>query len=395
MKTSDVLILGGGAAGLMCAASSAARGRRTVVVDHGPKIGRKILVSGGGRCNFTNLGAQPSHYVSANPAFVKNALARFTPKRFIALVEERGIAYHEKKDGQLFCNGNAAAIVSLLVDRARGAGAEVLTGVLTTEVRKTKDGFALLAEGGKSFQARKLVVATGGLSWPQIGATDLGMRLARQFGLKVVEPKPALVGLTFPPAEMERFKDLAGIHMRVNVACGPFRTADDVMITHKGLSGPAVLNASLFWEPGMEVTVNWVPGGSVEETYRKLLREKKAGKGVLRETLRGKVTRRLADRLAYHAGARGAWTTLSDEMLWEVAKAFHATSFVPSGTFGYGQAEVMRGGVDTHALSPDTMECLNVPGLYFIGEVMDVTGRLGGFNFQWAWASGVAAGTAV
>jgi predicted Rossmann fold flavoprotein len=395
MNSYDVLILGGGAAGLMCACEAAARGRRVLVLEQGLKPAPKILVSGGGRCNFTNLRVAPSNYVGSNPGFVDDALSCFAPRDFISLVQARSIPYHEKKDGQLFCDKSAKAIIDLMVSRAQERGVNLLLEQKVEEVVYEAGTFTVRVKED-TYSAQRLVVATGGLSWPQLGATDLGFRIARQFGLKTVEPSPALVGLTFPPREMGRFKDLAGIHLRVGVSCGEWNLVEDLMITHKGLSGPVMLNASLYWEPGREIVVNWVPELTVESTYKQLKRDKAAGgRGKFRVWLSERIPRRLAERIAWNAEARGAWPTLSDGRLLALATDIHAYRFVPEGTFGYRMAEVMRGGVDTREFSPRTMESLKVPGLFFIGEVLDVTGQLGGFNFQWAWSSGWVAGQVV
>lgn len=395
MESIDVIILGAGAAGLMCASEAAARGRKVLVLESCSRPAPKILVSGGGRCNFTNKYAKPSDYVTSNPAFVPYALSKFTPKDFIALVEGRSIPYHEKKDGQLFCDKSAKAILDLLLARAQERGVRLLKEQKTQEV-SLSDGIFTVKTQDAAYNAPRLVVATGGLSWPQLGATDLGFKIAQQFGLKVIDPSPALVGLTFPEREMARFEGLSGVHLRVGVSCGDWSLVEDLMITHKGLSGPVILNASLFWQPGKEITVNWVPELTVDSTYQQLLKDKKAvGRGKFRVWLSERIPRRLAERLAYHAGARGAWAKLPDETLRALAEDLHAYRFVPADTFGYRMAEVMRGGVDTREFSRETMECLKVPGLFFIGEVLDVTGKLGGFNFQWAWSSAYLAGQSV
>lgn len=395
MNSFDVIILGGGAAGLLCAAEAATRGRKVLVLEQGKKAAPKILVSGGGRCNFTNIYAKPSNYVSTNPGFVDDALSRYKPKHFIALVKARRIPYHEKIKGQLFCDKSAKEIIDLLVDRAEEKGAKLLLDQKVEEISRSGENFIVQA-GGETHSAPKLVVATGGLSWPQLGATDLGYKIAQQFGLKIVEPSPALVGLAFPPQEMERFKDLAGIHLTVGVSCGDWNSVDDLMITHKGLSGPVMLNASLVWKPGQEIEVNWIPELSMGSTFLQLKKDKaEGGRGKFRVWLSERLPKRLAERIAWNAEARGAWAELPDEKLMALATDLHAYRFVPSETFGYRQAEVTRGGVDTKEISPQTLETLKVPGLFFIGEVLDVTGQLGGFNFQWAWASGWAAGQAV
>jgi hypothetical protein len=391
----DVIILGAGAAGLMCASEAAGRGRKVLVLEKGARPAPKILVSGGGRCNFTNIHAKAKDYVTTNPAFVPYALSKFTSKDFLALVKAKAIPYHEKKDGQLFCDKSSKNILDMMVARAEEKGANILKGQDTQEVSQT-DGLFTVKTQDAAYSAPRLVVATGGLSWPQLGASDLGYKLAQQFGLKVIEPAPALVGLTFPADVLLRFEGLSGIHLRVGVSCGKWNMVEDLMITHEGLSGPVILNASLIWRPGQEIVVNWLPDGTVDTTLERLKKDKaKGGRGEFRDWLSEQIPRRLADRLAYHAGARGSWPQLSDESLKQLAEHLHAYRFVPADTFGYKRAEVTKGGVDTRELSRDTMECRKIPGLYFIGEVMDVTGKLGGYNFQWAWSTGWTAGQSV
>ncbi len=394
MDSFDVIILGAGAAGLFCAAETAARGRKVLVLENNSRPGPKILVSGGGRCNFTNMHAKPEDYVTTNPAFVPYALSQFKPKDFIEIVKAKGIPFHEKKDGQLFCDKSAKSILDLLLSRAEERGVILLKEQETQEVSRNGGLFHVRTQTA-SYSASKLVVATGGLSWPQLGSSDLGFRIAKQFGLNIIEPAPALAGLTFPPEEMVRFDGLAGIHLNVSVSIDNWKMQEDIMITHKGLSGPVMLNASLHWQPGQEIVINWVPELDVEETYQGLKKEKNGGKVTFKPWLSERLPQRLAARLAYHAGARGNWAELPDETLKKLAETLHAYRFVPADTFGYRMAEVMRGGVDTRELSRKTMECKKVPGLYFIGEVMDVTGKLGGFNFQWAWSSAYTAAQAL
>jgi len=395
MNSYDVIILGAGASGLMCASEAAARGRKVLILDHEEHPGRKILASGGGHCNFTNLHAGPDHYVTSDPDFLHSSFARFRAKDFLKRVQARHIPFHEKKDGQLFCDRSSRDILHLLMEDATDTGVEMQFGREIKEVRREQETFIVETDRG-TVQTPKLVVATGGLSWPALGATDLGYRLAGQFGLNVVELSPALVGFVFPEREKVRFKGLEGIHLRILLSCGEWRSEDDVMITHRGLSGPVVLNASLHWKEGQEIFINWVPEYSVGETLEQLKLDKETGgRGEYRAWLSQRIPRRLADRIAWHAEARGSWAALPDEKLLALAKDLHACHFIPAGTMGYKEAEVTRGGVDARELWAKTMEAKKVPGLFFIGEVVDVTGDLGGFNLQWAWSSGWAAGQAV
>lgn len=385
-ETVDALILGGGAAGLMCAIAAGRRGRRVTVLEHNAQVGRKILISGGGRCNFTNLNTRPEHFLSANPHFAKSALARYTPADFVALVERHRIPYHEKTAGQLFCDRAAREIVDLLLKECEAAGVQVRTG---TAVRGVTGAFDVETSGG-SFRAASLVVATGGLSIPKVGATPFGYELARQYGLRITECRPALVPWTFARDLRERFGDLAGVATEAVVHTGAAQFRERVLFTHRGLSGPAVLQASSYWQPGGEVTIDWAPGADVAG----MLREARAnGAKAEAQTVAAQILpRRMAER--WFDGARMV-AGISDRMIQELADRVHRWRFQPAGTEGYEKAEVTAGGVDTAELSSQTMEARKVPGLYFIGEVVDVTGQLGGYNFQWAWASGWAAGNVV
>jgi predicted Rossmann fold flavoprotein len=331
----DVIIVGAGAAGLMCAIEAGKRGRSVLVLEHNASIGEKIRISGGGRCNFTNMHTQPGNFISGNPSFAKSALARYTPEDFLALVERHRIPWHEKKAGQLFCNGSSREILSMLRKECAGAAVKILS---QCRVASVQPGFVLETSQGV-FECASLVVATGGLSVPKIGATDFGYRVARQFGLRVTALRPGLVPLLFD--EPRAFHELHGVSFEAEVRCGRVRFRENVLFTHRGLSGPAILEISSYWKPGETVTIEAV----------------------------GHKPRRLAQ----------VWK----ESEWRL---------VPTGTEGYAKAEVTAGGVDTAELSSTTMQAKKVPGLYFIGEVVDVTGQLGGFNFQWAWASGFAAG---
>ena len=384
----DVVILGGGAAGLMCAIEAGRRGRRVAVLERAGRIGKKILISGGGRCNFTNLHCQPENFISSNPHFAKSALAAYTPADFIALVEKHSIPYHEKTLGQLFCDGSAQNIVSMLGAECGQARVRILTNVSVESVEH-KDGFAIRA-GHDEFNAAALVVATGGLSIPKMGATAFGYELAREFGLTIIETRPALVPLLLNAQDRQRYCDLTGVSAEVVTAVGKQRFREKMLFTHRGLSGPAVLQISSYWKPPAPVTIDLAPGHDFTAPIRNsnvALRDLSALKAALRAVL----PQRLADRwLDLHPPT--AWT---NHALAEVERRLHNWIVSPEGTEGYDKAEVTAGGVDTNELSAKTMESRKIPGLYFIGEVVDVTGHLGGFNFQWAWASGFCAGQAV
>ena len=383
----DAVVLGGGAAGLMCAIIAGQRGRRVAVLEHADRIGKKILISGGGRCNFTNVLCRAENFLSSNPHFCKSALARYTPQDFIALVDKHRIPYHEKTLGQLFCDRSAQDIVAMLEEECRAAGVEIFTATKVQEVRRG-DTFVVLA-GGHEFHAPALVVATGGLSIPKMGATAFGYELARQFGLKIRECRPALVPLTFDAVDRQHYCDLAGVSAEVIASIGRQHFREKMLITHRGLSGPAILQISSYWKPAEPLTLDLAPEADITEHLRLETggRDLSAAKAAFRAVLPG----RLADRwLDLHAPER--WT---NPALEELERTAHHWKVVPSGTEGYDKAEVTAGGVDTDELSAKTMESKKVPGLYFIGEVVDVTGHLGGFNFQWAWASGFCAGHAI
>jgi predicted Rossmann fold flavoprotein len=384
---SDVLILGAGAAGLMCAIEAGKRGRSVTVLESSKRAGQKILISGGGRCNFTNVESRAEDYTSANQHFAKSALARYTPQKFIAMVERHGIRWHEKKLGQLFCDRSAQDIMTMLEDECVRAGVRVRLSTQVKEVRR--DGLFTAATAEHEFSANALVVATGGLSIPKMGATALGYELAEQFGLKIVEPRPALVAFTLNAEDARRFCDLTGIATEVDASVGKKSFREKMLITHHGFSGPAILQISSHWRPGTAVALDLAPG---QQVYRELLassgrRDDKAAMAALRAVL----PIRLAERwLELNPFQR--WTNAAIE---EAERKLHQFEFVPAGTEGFAKAEVTAGGVDTSELSAKTMECVRVPGLYFVGEVVDVTGKLGGYNFQWAWASGYSAGQAV
>ena len=383
----DVIILGGGAAGLMCAIEAGKRGRRVAVLEHAERIGKKILISGGGRCNFTNTYCRPENFISANPHFCKSALARYTPDDFIALVRKHGIAYHEKKLGQLFCDGSAREIVSMLEAECVAARVEIFTNTKITGVRRD-DGFEVGTSGGP-FRAAAVVVATGGLSIPKMGATSFGYELARQFGLRIRPCRPALVPLVFDAVDRQHYADLAGVSAEVIASSDGQRFRESMLFTHRGLSGPAILQVSSYWQPGREITLDLAPGADPIAGVRKSTSHRDLA--MLRNTLRTVLPSRFADRwLEMHAPA-----AFTNAALDELQRTLHAWPITPAASEGYEKAEVTAGGVDTDELSAKTMEARKAPGLFFVGEVVDVAGHLGGFNFQWAWASGFAAGQAV
>ena len=369
----------------MCAIEAGRRGRRILVLERADRIGRKILISGGGRCNFTNLHAGPANFLSANPHFVKSALSRYTPADFVALVEKHGIAYHEKKLGQLFCDRAAGDITGMLEQECRDAGVEIRTGSVIREVSKD-DAFTVRTDT-HAWRAPVLVVATGGLSIPKMGATSFGYDLARQFGLRIVAPRPALVPFLFAPQDARRWKHLAGVSTGVVASLPGVRTTfrENLLFTHRGLSGPAVLQISSYWDGAMPAAFDLAPGRGLVAEFLSLGPRDAAHWRTLLRTL---LPRRLADRwLELHPLAG-----LSDTALSAAEQQLHQWQVVPAGTEGFDKAEVTAGGVDTDELSAKTMESRKVPGLFLIGEVVDVTGQLGGFNFQWAWASGFCAG---
>jgi predicted Rossmann fold flavoprotein len=387
----DALILGGGAAGLMCAIEAGKRGRRVAVLEHADRLGKKILISGGGRCNFTNIYCQPENFLSANPHFAKSALAKYTPADFIALVEKHRIAYHEKTLGQLFCDGSAREILAMLETECREADVSIFLNTKIQDVSRTSE--FIVRTNTTEFRAPALVVATGGLSIPKVGATSFGYDLARQFGLNIREPRPALVPLVVSAEDRSRYCDLAGVSAEViaSVESSPhdqhFR--EKMLITHRGISGPAILQISSYWKTPERLVVDL----ALEHQVTKIFRDPKVPRNLdtLRAQLRKILPQRFADRwLDVHPPT--SWT---NQALAVLEQRIHAWTITPAGTEGYEKAEVTAGGVDTDELSAKTMESRKVKGLYFIGEVVDVTGHLGGFNFQWAWSSGAAAGRAV
>lgn len=383
----DVIVIGAGAAGLMCAIEAGKRGKTVAVLDHADRIGKKILISGGGRCNFTNIHTKPENFLSANPHFAKSALARYTPSDFIALVERYRIPYHEKTLGQLFCDHTAQDVVSMLEEECRRVHARIVTSTHVREVRHS-EGFTVTTPNIE-YRCRALVIATGGLSIPKMGATGFGYDIARQFGLKIQECRPALVPLTFASDDRQRYCDLTGVATEVVASIGSRSFREKMLITHRGLSGPAILQISSYWKPSTAISIDIAPGADV--TGPLLNGNSKRDATALRNALRSVLPNRLAERWAeLHTPSR--WTNAA---IFEYERSLHAWNVQPEGTEGYDKAEVTAGGVDTGELNSRTMESKKFPGLYFIGEVVDVTGHLGGFNFQWAWASGFSAGAAV
>lgn len=387
----DAIVLGGGAAGLMCALKAAERGRRVALLEHNEKVGRKIRISGGGRCNFTNVHTEPARFLSNNPRFCYSALSRYRPRDFIAWVEKHRIAYHEKKLGQLFCDGSAQQIIDALVEDCEAAGVEIHCGCSVQSVNRS--GVFEVETSRGAFLAPALVVATGGLSIPKLGATSLGYELATQFGLPIVPCAPALVPLTLDNREHEDLMALSGVSFDAVASIGKRAFEEAVLLTHRGLSGPAILQISSYWESGQPVQLDLFPGRRLDE---ELLETKRRTPALLPVNfLRGQVSARFAKCLCAHHGWERPLGETPDKAVRRMAEALQRWDIPIHGTEGYAKAEVTRGGVDTKALSPKTMEVREVPGLYFIGEVVDVTGWLGGYNFQWAWASAAAAGGAL
>jgi len=386
----DAIVLGAGGAGLMCAGVAGQRGRRVLVLDHADAAGKKILISGGGRCNFTNLGTAPDRYVSANPHFAKSALGRYDAQDFLALVERHGIAWHEKTLGQLFCDGSARQIVDMLLGECDAGGVTIRLGQPVSDVTHADATFRV-THGDRSFSAPALVIATGGPSIPKLGATGFAYDLARRFGLKVIEPRPALVPLTLPGSEA-LFRSLSGVSAPVVARCGKVAFTEAALFTHRGLSGPAILQISSYWRRGEAVAIDFFPG----QAPGWLVAVKRARpRAALRSTLAHALPDRLAGALADRLGMEGELGARSDAVLTDIERQIAAWRFLPDGSEGFAKAEVTIGGIDTAGLSSRTMAARHLPGLYAIGEAVDVTGWLGGYNFQWAWASGWAAAQAL
>ncbi|NVE94569.1 BaiN/RdsA family NAD(P)/FAD-dependent oxidoreductase [Altererythrobacter lutimaris] len=391
----DAIVLGAGAAGLMCAARAGQRGKRVLVLEKAEKPGKKILISGGGRCNFTNIGAGPANYLSANPHFAKSALARYTARDFLDLVENYDIAWHEKTLGQLFCDGSAKQIVAMLLaecDKAKAAGGEVIVQCdADVESVSLENEVFTVSTTDQTYRSLAFVIASGGPSIPKMGATGFAYDLARQFGLQVVEPRPALVPLTLGGEEV-LFREISGVSAPVVATVGKKSFLEAALFTHKGLSGPAILQASSYWKPGEPILINFTPDFPRDWL---LERKRETPQASLRQILREFLSDRLADILADKLGISSELNNASDKALRAAEERLARWTFMPNGTEGFAKAEVTVGGISTSELSSKTMEAKNIPGLYAIGEAVDVTGWLGGYNFQWAWASGVAAGDAI
>jgi predicted Rossmann fold flavoprotein len=392
--TFDAVIIGGGAAGLMCAIAAGNRGRRVAVLEGSNKIGKKILMSGGGRCNFTNLHCEPSRFISANPRFCISALSRYTQWDFIALVEKHGIAYHEKTDGQLFCNGSSKEILAMLLTECRQAGVSISTNCQIKSVLH-QQSYRVSTDRG-AYACESLVIASGGLSIPKMGASDFGYRLARQFGLRVLDPRPALVPFTFSGGWQEWMKNLSGISFRAALTTANMTFVDSVLFTHRGISGPAALQLSSYWLPGTAIRVDLLP----EHDAESLLLDAKTAqpRTRIRTVLSAVLPRALVSALEplwWRDSAEIPLAEVPASVLRDLANRLHDWELKPAATEGYRTAEVTLGGIDTAELSSKTMECKRQSGLYCIGEVVDVTGHLGGFNFQWAWASAQAAGRVI
>ncbi|HSP62131.1 MAG TPA: NAD(P)/FAD-dependent oxidoreductase [Pyrinomonadaceae bacterium] len=385
----DVIVIGGGAAGLFCAIEAGKRGRRVLVLEHSERVGKKISISGGGRCNFTNVFTTPENFLSANPHFCKSALARYTPADFISLVEKHGIVYHEKKLGQLFCNGSSREIIDLLLRECAEAGVEIRCRCQVLSVKK--DGQFRIETNQGSFVSASLVIATGGLSIAPLGATDFGYRIARQFGLRIEETRPGLVPFTLSSQMLKRLTKLSGVSLDALVSCGDRDFRENILFTHRGLSGPAILQISSYWKPGTPISINLLP----DEDVLEMLMQSQSSAIELVNLLAQHLPRRFAEVWCQLFAASRPLKQYHKSQLEDLARGLHDMQIMPAGTEGFKKAEVTAGGVSTTELSSQTMEAKRVPGLYFIGEVVDVTGQLGGYNFQWAWASGYAAGQVV
>lgn len=392
MDRYDTIVIGAGAAGLMCALTTGHRGKRVLLLEHGKKAGAKILISGGGRCNFTNEDVKPEHYISQNPHFAKSALARYTPWDFMGLLGSHGVTWHEKKLGQLFCDQGAKQVLKVLLDECKKANVNLVTAVTVYSVRQGAHGTFALETSIGTFEAKNIVMATGGPSIPKMGATGFTYEIAKQFGLSVIKPEPALVPFVFGEQDRDFMKSLAGVSVDTIVSNKRINFRENILFTHRGLSGPAVLQISSYWCAGEAININLLP--AIRDVNGWLIEQKKAnGKRRLKAILENYLPARLADALT--ANIARPIGEVSNKDITNFSNRLARWELVPSGTEGYAKAEVTKGGVDTNELNSRTMESKQVPGLYFIGEGVDVTGWLGGYNFQWAWASGHAAGQAI
>jgi predicted Rossmann fold flavoprotein len=380
-------VIGAGAAGMMCAARAGQRGRRVLVIEHYHRLGEKIRISGGGRCNFTNVGATPSCYLSQNPEFCRSALARYTPRDFVALVERHRIAYHQKKLGQLFCDRTAQDIIAMLKSECVRGGVEWRMPCAVAGVERVDGGF-IVATGDGAVRTTSLVIATGGLTVPKIGATSFGYKVAEQFGLGIVPPRPALVPLALAPEWLARYGELAGVSLGAEVSCNGGRFRENLLFTHRGLSGPAILQISSYWDGKAPLAIDLLPGAEATAWFR----DQRTSAAQVDNVLAQRLPRRFAQTWCAVHDVAGPMHRLDDRRYAAVETSLHDWQVRPGGTLGYNKAEVTAGGVDTRELSSKTMGAIRVPGLHFIGEVVDVTGWLGGYNFQWAWSSGHAAG---
>ena len=389
MNQTDVLIVGAGAAGMMCALTAAQRGRSVLLLDHSLKLAEKIRISGGGRCNFTNLNAKPENYLSQNSHFCRSALARFTPQHFIAMLDKHGLKYHEKTLGQLFCDDGSDAIIAMLKSECDAAGVRWCMPCSVEKIEHS-DAYYVTTPRGK-YRAVSLVIATGGLSIPSIGATPYGYKVAEQFGVPMTKLKPGLVPLTFHPQEWAPYAELSGASLEAVVSFRKHSFRENLLFTHRGLSGPAILQISSYWEPGKPLSIDLIPDHDLCEIFL----QQRSNKMLLGNFLAQYLPKRLAEIVATQWQENKPLNQYADKEMRELADKLKAWQITPTGTLGYSKAEVTCGGVDTRALSSKTMECNEVPGLYFIGEVLDVTGQLGGYNFQWAWSSAYAAGQVV
>jgi predicted Rossmann fold flavoprotein len=389
LRTFDVVVIGAGAAGMMCAVEVGKRGRSVLVVEHAATPGEKIRISGGGRCNFTNLHSSPKNFLSQNPHFCISALSRYTQRDFIAMVGRHGIAWHEKTLGQLFCDGSARQIIDMMVGEMKRFGAELRLSTRVESIEKKDGGFVLAMNDG-AVVAKSLVVASGGKSIPKMGASGFGYDVAVQFGLRIVETRPALVPLTFDQNTLARLAPLSGVAVDAVVSCGRTKFSEAMLFTHRGLSGPAILQISSYWREGEEIGISMLPETDVFAALRKARAEN--GRQGAQTALAAFLPKKLAQTIAEQANAMGNLADLSDKALRQLEAAVNDWQVKPAGSEGYRTAEVTLGGVDTRDLDSKTMEAKPVPGLYFIGEVVDVTGWLGGYNFQWAWSSGWCAG---